>query len=99
MKLPGRWGLAIAWSAALALGLGSGGGRPARAHTRIEVGPYALVFGWEKEPPVVGDRNALVIQVTQDDQPVTGLEASLTLEVAYAGRTYHANLEPAGTPG
>ena len=69
------------------------------AHTRIEVGPYAIVVGWAEEPAIVGERNALVIEVTEDDVPVTGVEASLNAELQYAGRTFSANLNPTPEPG
>jgi hypothetical protein len=71
----------------------------AQAHTRIEVGPYAIVVGWAEEPPIVGERNALVIEVTEDETPVTGVEATLNAELQYAGRTFQANLNPASDAG
>jgi hypothetical protein len=72
----------------------------ALAHTRVEVGPYVLVVGWEKEPVIVGERNAVILQITEDDAPVTGAEGTLDLALEYAGRTYRANLAPtAGQPG
>ena len=33
--------------------------RAALAHSRVEVGPYTIVVGWEKEPVIVGERNAM----------------------------------------
>ncbi|WP_420627659.1 hypothetical protein [Candidatus Leptofilum sp.] len=71
----------------------------ALAHTRIEVGPYAIVVGWLQEPPIVGERNAITIEVTEDEQPVAGAEATLDVEVLYAGRTWRANMNPTETPG
>jgi hypothetical protein len=72
---------------------------PALAHDRVEVGPYVLIVGWENEPPVVGDRNFLVIDITKDDVPVEQVEATLDLRVLYGGRTFTANLNPTSTPG
>jgi hypothetical protein len=83
----------------LAIWLGVLSPRPALAHTRIEVGPYVLVIGWVKEPVIVGERNAILIQVTEDEAPIEGLEATLQMEILYAGRTFRANLAPEGTPG
>jgi hypothetical protein len=74
-------------------------GRSVQAHTRIEVGPYAIVMGWAEEPAIIGERNALVIEVTEDEVPVTGVEATLNVEVQYAGRTFSANLNPTPDPG
>ncbi len=72
---------------------------PAQAHDRVEVGPYVIIIGWENEPPVVGDRNFLVIDITRDGEPVEEVEASLRLQVLYGGRTFTANLNPTATPG
>ena len=71
----------------------------AHAHTRGEVGPYALVVGWRVEPPIIGERNAVTVEITADEEPVTGAEGSLDVEVVYAGRTFRANLNPTETPG
>lgn len=70
-----------------------------QAHSRVEVGPYAIVVGWAAEPPIVGERNALIIEITEDEAPVTGVEASLNAELQYAGRTFSANLNPTTDPG
>jgi hypothetical protein len=71
----------------------------ALAHDRVEVGPYVIIIGWENEPPVVGDRNFLVIDITKDEAPVEQVEATLDLRVLYGGRTFTANLNPTSTPG
>ncbi len=72
---------------------------PALAHTESEVGPYIVVTGWENEPPIVGERNALVLHVTENGVPAVGLEAGLKIQVSYAGRIFLGNLEPTGEPG
>lgn len=71
----------------------------ALAHARVEVGPYLLIVGWENEPPIVGDRNNLVIDITRDGEPVEAVEATLDLRVLYGGQTFTANLNPTQTPG
>ncbi|MCB8981387.1 MAG: hypothetical protein H6657_28610 [Ardenticatenaceae bacterium] len=71
----------------------------ALAHTRVEVGPYVIVIGWLQEPPIVGERNALTIEITENEQPVTDAEATLDVEVLYAGRTWRVNMNPTDTPG
>ncbi|GAB4158934.1 MAG: hypothetical protein Fur0021_29330 [Candidatus Promineifilaceae bacterium] len=71
----------------------------ALAHTESEVGPYIVVTGWENEPPIVGERNALVLYVTANGLPAVGLEAGLKIQVSYAGRVFLGNLEPTGEPG
>ncbi|MCK5895328.1 MAG: hypothetical protein KAG20_00910, partial [Cocleimonas sp.] len=54
------------------------------AHTRIEVGPYTVVVGWVEEPVIVGERNALLLEVYEGDRPVTGMEGSLNVDIEYA---------------
>jgi len=74
--------------------------QPALAHSRIEVGPYVVVVGWVNEPVIVGERNAILLEITEGDTPVTGAESTLDVSLEYAGRTFHANLAPAaGQPG
>ena len=73
--------------------------RPVLAHERVELGPYVVVVGWVKEPAIVGERNGLFLQFTQDEEPVEGVAATLDAELQYAGRTFRANLEPTETPG
>jgi hypothetical protein len=73
--------------------------RPAEAHTRVELGPYVVILGWEKEPVVVGERNALLLEVTEDEEPVEGLESTLSFVVLYGGQTFTGNLNPTTTPG
>jgi hypothetical protein len=73
--------------------------QPTLAHDRVEVGPYVMIIGWENEPPIVGDRNFLVIDITRDGEPVEQVESTLDLTVLYGGRTFTANLNPTSTPG
>jgi hypothetical protein len=72
---------------------------PVRAHSRVEVGPYAIILGWEAEPVIVGERNALIIEVFEGERPVEGLEGTLEIQVLYAGRTFLGDLTPGGAPG
>jgi hypothetical protein len=73
--------------------------RPVAAHARVEIGPYTVIVGWDLEPPIVGERNSLVIEITEDGNPVEGLEATLNAELGYGGRTFRANLSPSPTAG
>ncbi|MFZ0545764.1 MAG: hypothetical protein WAM60_10025 [Candidatus Promineifilaceae bacterium] len=83
----------------LALGLLLTTTRSAFAHTRVEAGPYLLIIGWENEPPVVGDRNFLTIEISKDGQPMEQVEATLDLRVVYGDKSFSANLNPTSTPG
>lgn len=69
------------------------------AHTRVEIGPYAVVVGWRTEPPIIGERNAITIEITEGGEPVEDAEATLDVELLYAGRTFRVNLSPTATPG
>jgi len=72
------------------------------AHERIVSGDYAFVLGWLEEPPVVGLKNAALVEVTTaaDDQPVEGAEGTLSAQVIYGGKSKELLLRPlAGEPG
>jgi hypothetical protein len=86
-------------AAATALVLGALAAHPALAHTRAEIGPYVLILGWENEPVIVGERNALLIEITQDGVPVEGLEGTIDLTVFYAGRSFIGLLAPTDEAG
>lgn len=73
--------------------------RSALAHERIEIGPYSVVVGWQEEPAIVGERNALLLIVTEGDAPLSGVEATLDVELLYGGRSFRTNLTPSPTPG
>ena len=69
------------------------------AHSRVEVGPYLLILGWVEEPVIVGERNALLLEVSEGDAPVTGLEGTVEIEIVYGGRTFIGNIQPSGNAG
>lgn len=68
------------------------------AHESITVGDYTLEIGWLSEPPIVGQQNALVINVstTSDGQPVEDI-SGLTVTVSYGGQTKTLTLQPLAT--
>ncbi|NJN43674.1 MAG: hypothetical protein HC806_02355 [Anaerolineae bacterium] len=43
----------------IAIGLAITIPNPALAHTRVEAGPYVIIVGWQEEPVIVGERNAV----------------------------------------
>lgn len=61
----------------------------AYAHERRTVGPYQFIVGWLNEPAYVGQLNGLDLRVTdtRTTQPVSGLEKTLTADVAAGGLT------------
>ena len=72
------------------------------AHESITVGDYTLEIGWLSEPPIVGQQNAIVVNVstTKDNQPVEDI-SGLTVTVSYGGQNKTLTLQPLGeeTPG
>ena len=72
------------------------------AHESITVGDYTVEVGWLSEPPIVGQQNAVVVNVstTSDGQPVEDV-SSLTVTISYGGQDKTLTLQPLGedTPG
>lgn len=65
------------------------------AHEGVKVGNYEIEVGWLDEPPVVGLRNAVVINVadtTNEDKKVD--VSQLLVTVAYGGQTKALKLQP-----
>src|SRR5688572_25427219 len=55
----------------------------ALAHESRDVRGYQWIVGFINEPVFVGDRSGLEFFVTQNDQPVEGLEATIKAEVIH----------------
>ena len=76
----------------------------ALAHESITVGDYEIEIGWVNEPPIVGQQNAIVVNVSDtsrgDAQPVEDV-SSLTVTVSYGDQSRKLTLQPLGedTPG
>jgi hypothetical protein len=80
------------------------------AHTSFPEGPYTVEIGWLNEPPVVGQPNAIVVNLSADGQgssaagtpqpttaaaqPVKIDYSGLTVQVSYAGQTKQLDLAP-----
>ena len=78
--------------------------RTASAHQTIVVGDYEVEIGWLDEPPVVGQRNAIVVNIASnlpssadsnsgssaDTIDITGL----MVNVSYGGETKPLSLQP-----
>jgi len=75
--------------------VGSAAARPL-GHERIVSGDYAFTLGWLDEPPIVGLKNAALLELTtaKDDQPVKGAEATLTAQIEFGGQTKELILRP-----
>ena len=87
-------GIAIGVMAIL-LGAAAAAARPL-AHERIVSGNYALTLGWLDEPPIVGFKNAALVEVAtaKDNKPVDGAEGSLTAQIVYGGKSKELLLRP-----
>jgi hypothetical protein len=71
----------------------------ALAHGRTELGEYVIVIGWRAEPPLVGERNAIIFEITHNEEAVTGLEGTLDMEVTYGGKKFIGDLKPTSQAG
>ncbi len=81
-----RWtafGLAVLVLAGL---LVSGAGH-VLAHEGRRVGNYQFRVGWQQEPALVEQLNALTLEVSQDNKPVKAVEKTLKVTVSTAGKT------------
>ncbi|NUM46308.1 MAG: hypothetical protein HUU38_16515 [Anaerolineales bacterium] len=73
---------------------------PTLAHTRIEAGPYGIVVGWENEPVIVGERNAVWLQILDGEVPVAReVKVDLEATVFYGGHSFLGFPAPAPEPG
>jgi len=74
------------------------------AHEGVTVGDYELEIGWVNEPPIVGQQNAIVVNVSDTSsgtaQPVEDI-SGLTVTVTYGDQNKLLTLQPLGedTPG
>ncbi|HEX2696629.1 MAG TPA: hypothetical protein VHM28_02905 [Anaerolineales bacterium] len=67
----------------------------ALAHTTVHVGDYDVEIGWVDEPAVVGQRNAIVVNVSNTKSTDAIVDVSkLTVTVAYGGQTKTLELQP-----
>ncbi len=67
----------------------------ALAHTSLKIGPYTVEVGWVDEPPIVGEKNAVFISITNDDtgKPVEGV-GTLNVTVSTGGKDRQLELRP-----
>lgn len=69
--------------------------QPAFAHTTIHVGDYDVEVGWVDEPPIVGQRNAIVVNVNNTKDANATVDISrLSVDVTYGGQTRTLTLQP-----
>lgn len=74
------------------------------AHETITAGDYEIEVGWLTEPPIVGEKNGIVLNVVDTSggghQPVEDV-SSLSVMISYGGQRKTLTLQPLGedTPG
>jgi len=72
------------------------------AHTAITAGDYTIEIGWVNEPAIIGQQNAIVVNVstTSDHKPVEDVSA-LIVAISYGDQSKTLTLQPLGedTPG
>ena len=78
---PGRTAVRRLGSAGLAGLLLAGLAGTALAHEERDVGDYSVEVGFIGEPVFVGDTSGLEFHVTKGDQPISGLDKTITAEV------------------
>src|SRR5438045_4256041 len=64
----------------------------AHEHRDIGGGKYTAVVGWDTEPAIAGQMNGAGFRISSkaDNQPVTGLDKTLKLTLAFGGGTPQA---------
>ena len=76
----------------------------ALAHESVTAGDYEIEVGWLNEPPIVGEKNAITLHVSDTsgggETPVEDI-TSLTVSISYGGQRKILTFQPLGedTPG
>jgi hypothetical protein len=67
----------------------------ALAHTSLKIGSYTVEVGWVDEPPIVGEKNAVFISITNDDtgKPVEDVN-TLNVTVSTGGKERQLEMRP-----
>ena len=72
----------------------------ALAHEHITIGDYEIVVGWMDEPPIAGQKYAVVVNVSDissgEELPVEDI-SSLSISISYGGQVKALDLQAVGT--
>ena len=72
----------------------------ARAHDRLQAGPYVFTLGWENEPALAGHENGVEVDVAGNaGRPVSQAAGKLGLEVSFGDAHMVLPLEPGARAG
>jgi hypothetical protein len=67
----------------------------AYAHTTVQVGDYEVEVGWVSEPPIIGQQNAVVVNVSDTTSLDAEVDVSnLIVNVTYGDQTKTLTLQP-----
>lgn len=67
----------------------------AMAHTGVKAGNYEIEVGWVDEPAIIGQRNAIVVNVADSTAKDAVVDISkLVVNVTYGGQTKTLTLQP-----
>lgn len=67
------------------------------AHTDVHAGNYDIEVGWVDEPPITGQRTAILVNVSDSTASDKKVDVSkLIVNVTYVGQTKTLALQPAG---
>ena len=72
----------------------------ARAHEVREVGDLTFTVGFLDEPVYSGQKSGLDLRVSRGEEPIEGVEETLTAEVTFGGASHDLPISPVfGEPG
>jgi hypothetical protein len=71
------------------------------AHQTIQVGDYAVEYGWVNEPAIVNQANAVVVNLTGPNEDTNVDASGLLVKAVFGGEQKVLTLQPLGenTPG
>ncbi len=73
----------------------------ASAHQTVQIGDYAVEYGWENEPVIANQPNAVVINLTGKGGDTNIDVSNLQIQAVFGSETKQLTLQPLGenTPG
>jgi hypothetical protein len=86
---------------ALLVLLGAFNFTPALAHTTVKQGDVQIEAGWGTEPPLVGQLNTVILEVTRisDGKPITNALAQADISVTKGATAKPLDFQPQEEPG
>ena len=66
------------------------------AHETVNIGDYQIEIGWLTEPPISGQINGIIVNVSQGEEEPVGNVSNLIVKVSYGGQSKTLTLQPLG---